>query len=448
MNSQIFREYDIRGLVGKDLNEEVVEAIGRGFGTYLQKKSGKKVIIGRDNRLSSEKFSNALKEGILSTGCDILDVGLVPTPVFYFSIINLNGDGGMMVTGSHNPPDFNGFKVCVGKTTIYGEEIQNLRKLIEKGEFIKSKRGEVKNVNTIQEYIKFIKDRIKIQNKLKVVLDGGNGTSGLIAPDLIRDLGCEVIELYCNLDGNFPNHFPDPTVPANVEDLIKKVIEEKADLGIAYDGDADRIGVIDDEGKIIFGDQLMILFAKDVLSNIKGAKVICDVKSSQTLVDAIKNYGGEPVMYKTGHSLIKMKMKEIGAPLAGEMSGHIFFSDKYLGYDDAIFASCRLLEILSKEGRKISDIYKEIPKMYSTPEIRLDCPDDKKFKIVNELQKHFKQKYDVIDIDGARILFNDGWGLIRASNTQPVIVLRFEANTEEALESIKNEITNKLKELL
>lgn len=442
INPQIFREYDIRGIVGKDLTAEIVELLGKSYGTYLISKGGKKVSVGRDNRLSSPKFKSALIGGILSTGCDVIDIGLVPTPVMYFSLFNLDVDGGIVVTGSHNPPNFNGFKIAVGKTTIYGDQIMELRKIIDEDEFISGK-GTLYHQNIIDDYIEYIEDRIDLERKIKVVIDAGSGTAGIIAPKLLREIGCEVIELYCEPDGTYPHHHPDPTVVEFVQDLIKKVKEERADLGIAYDGDADRIGVIDDNGNIIWGDQLLILFSRDILKK-KKEKIIFEVKCSQALVDEIKKAGGEPIMWKTGHSLIKDKMIEEKAALAGEMSGHLFFADNYYGYDDAIFASCRLAELLSKSDKTISEMLSDVPKYFSTPEIRVDCPDENKFEIVDDIKNYFKKDYKTIDVDGVRILFDDGWGLVRASNTQPAIVLRFEGKTEESLENIKNKILEKL----
>lgn len=444
INPQIFREYDIRGIVGKDLTAEIVKMLGKSFGTYIISKGGNKVSVGRDNRLSSPKFKSALIGGILSAGCDVIDIGLVPTPVMYFSLFNLDVDGGIVVTGSHNPPNFNGFKLAVGKTTIYGDQIKELGKIIKEDRFIEGK-GTLYHQNIKDDYINYIKDRIDLKKKLKLVIDAGSGTAGLIAPKLLKEIGCEVIKLYCELDGTYPHHHPDPTVVEFVQDLIKKVKEEKADLGIAYDGDADRIGVIDDKGNIIWGDQLLILFSRDILKK-KKEKIIFEVKCSQALVDEIEKAGGEPIMWKTGHSLIKDKMIEEKAVLGGEMSGHIFFADNYYGYDDAIFASCRLVELLSKSDKTISEMLSDVPKYFSTPEIRVDCPDEKKFEIVDNIKNYFKKDHKIIDVDGVRILFTDGWGLVRASNTQPALVLRFEGKTKESLKNIKNKILEKLSE--
>lgn len=447
MNSQIFREYDIRGLVDKDLNPGMVEELGKAFGSYIQDFQGKEIVVSRDNRLSSVAYRDALISGIVSTGCDVLDIGEVPSPVFYFSLIHYKKDGGMMVTASHNPPEFNGFKISRGHSSIYGEEIQKLRKLMESGRFLKGE-GRLNNEHPRPAYRRCLKERIKLEREIKVVVDAGNGTTSELAPSLLEDLGCRVTRLYCESDGRFPNHHPDPTLPENLKDLIAAVKEEKADLGIAYDGDGDRIGVVDEEGEIIWGDRLMIIFAREILKKHPGAKVIFEVKCSQSLIEEIEKAGGIPLMWKTGHSLIENKLREEGALLAGEMSGHIYFADNYFGYDDAIFASGRLAEILSRTKRRLSQLLEGVTEYYSTPEIRVECPDEKKFKIVEKVKNYFQEIYETIDIDGVRVLFGDGWGLVRASNTQAVLVLRFEARTERRLEEIKNLVTTKLKEVM
>ncbi len=444
MNPHIFREYDIRGLVGKDLTEEVAREIGQAVGTYL-KKYGNKIVVGKDNRKSSPLLANALIKGLLATGCDVIDVGTLPTPLLYFSIHLYSQTGGVMLTGSHNPPEYNGFKVCKGLSSLYGEDIQKLRCIIESKNFEKGK-GTLSKKNPKQDYIDFVAEKVKIDPDLKIVIDGGNGTSGFLVPELMKKLNLDPFYLYIDPDGNFPNHLPDPTVLKNMQDLIGKVKELNADIGIGYDGDADRIGAIDDKGRIIWGDRLLCLYAKEVLSRHPHSKVIMDVKCSQATMEYIEKYGGKPIMWKTGHSLIKEKMKEEGALLAGEMSGHMFFKDNYLGFDDAFFASLRLLEILSKTGEKFSQLADEIPNYYSTPEIRINCPEQEKFEVVEQLKDYFQKRYKTIDIDGVRVLFENGWGLIRASNTQPILVLRFEAKTEQSLQEIKNEIKKKLEE--
>jgi len=444
INPQIFREYDIRGVVDKDLTTDVVRRLGQGFGTHMVKLGLKKLAVGRDGRLSSKAFSEELIQGLMSTGCDVVDIGICPTPVYYFSLFHLNKDGGMMVTGSHNPPEFNGFKVSVGKATIFGEEIQNLRRLIEKGEFAVG-RGNLSEIEIIRSYQNYVQENVRLNKKIRVVIDAGNGTAGVVAGPLLRDLGSEVEEIYCEIDGRFPNHFPDPTIPKNLEDLIDRVKKIRADVGIGYDGDGDRIGVVDDMGNIIWGDQLMILFSREILKERKGTTFVAEVKCSQTLFDDIEKHGGKAIMWKTGHSLIEEKMREEKAVLGGEMSGHIFFADRYFGYDDAIYASCRLVELLSKTSKRLSQLLDDVPKTFITPEIRVDCPDEMKFKVVERVKDDLRKNYPIIDVDGVRVKFNDGWGVVRASNTQPVLVLRFEAFSEKRLQEIKKLIEDKVK---
>jgi phosphomannomutase/phosphoglucomutase len=445
INPQIFREYDIRGVVDKDLTPDVVRKLGQGFGTHMTQLGRRELIVGRDGRISSKAFEDALIEGLISTGCHAINIGLCPTPVYYFSIFHLDKDGGIVVTGSHNPPEFNGFKVSVGKSTIFGEEIQNLKRLIEKGEFVGGK-GKLSNEEIIRPYQDYIKKNIHIEKKMKVVIDAGNGTAGIVAGPLLRDLGCKLEELYCDVDGRFPNHFPDPTIPGNLKDLIDRVKKTRADVGIGYDGDADRIGVVDDQGNIIWGDQLMILFSREILKDKKGATFVAEVKCSQNLFNDIEKHGGKAIMWRTGHSLIKEKMREEKAALGGEMSGHIFFADRYFGYDDAIYASCRLIELLSKTDRKLSQLLSDVPKTFITPEIRVDCADEIKFKVVETVKEALRKDYPVIDVDGVRVKFEDGWGLVRASNTQPALVLRFEALTQDRLSEIKGLVEKKVQE--
>jgi phosphomannomutase/phosphoglucomutase len=446
INPFIFREYDLRGVVGRDLTEEVVNTLGKGYGTYMAEMGMKDLVVGRDGRLSSPGFRDALVEGIISTGGNVTDLGVCPTPLFYFSLFQLEKEGGMMITGSHNPSEFNGFKICVGKDSIYGEEIQRFRRLVEGGRYRKGK-GKCSSYEIIEPYQEWVKNDIEITRRIKVVIDPGNGTVGAVAPKLLRDLGCEVVELYCDLDGNFPNHHPDPTVSENLRDLVSQVKATGADLGIGYDGDGDRIGVVDNQGNIIWGDQLMIIFSRELLKESSGASIISEVKASQNLYNDIEKHGGRAIMWKTGHSLIKDKMKEVGAKLAGEMSGHIFFADRYFGYDDAIYASCRLLEILSRTGKEVEELLSDVPRVFNTPEIRVDCPEERKFKVVEKLKAYFREKHEVIDVDGVRVLFGDGWGLVRASNTQAMLVLRFEANTPERLQEIRAMVESKLEEV-
>ena len=444
INPQIFREYDIRGVVNKDLTPDIVRKIGQGFGTLMTRSGRRDLVVGRDGRLSSKDFAEALIEGLISTGCNVVDIGLCPTPVYYFSIFHLDKDGGMMVTGSHNPPEFNGFKVSVGKSTIFGKEIQNLRELIEKGKFVTGK-GDVSEMEIVQPYQDYIRKNIHAGKGMRVVIDAGNGTAGVVAGPLLRDLGCEVEELYCEVDGRFPNHFPDPTIPGNLKDLIERVKKTRADVGMGYDGDGDRIGVVDEQGNIIWGDQLMILFSREILKRKKGSAFVAEVKCSQNLFDDIEKHGGKATMWKTGHSLIKEKMKEEKAALGGEMSGHIFFADRYFGYDDAIYASCRLIELLSGKDQKLSQLLNDVPKTFITPEIRVDCPDEIKFKVVEKVKEMLSKDNPIIDVDGVRVKFEDGWGLVRPSNTQPALVLRFEALTEERLQKIRKLVEDRVK---
>ena len=444
MNPNIFREYDIRGKAPEELNGETVYRLGLSFGTYYRNQGALRVALGRDCRLSSPGFHDALLKGLMESGMSVVDVGMVPTPLLYFSLFHLELDGGVQITGSHNPPEYNGFKICLGKTTIYGQEIQKIRAIGESGK-LHSGKGEVERVDVINPYLDYLQENIQPGDvPIKVVVDGGNGVGGLVAPEAFTRMGVEVEKLFCEPDGHFPNHHPDPTIPEYLKDLIGKLSGGSADLGIAFDGDADRIGVVDQEGHMIWGDQLMIIFSRDLLEREPGAKIIGEVKCSQVLYDDIERHGGKPIMWKAGHSLIKGKMKEEGALFAGEMSGHLFFADRYFGYDDAIYAGARLLEILTREGKSVTELLADVPRMVSTPEIRLDCPDEKKFQVVAELVEDFKKDYQVIDVDGARVLFDGGWGLVRSSNTQPVLVLRFEAQDENRLQKIQKIFMDKL----
>ena len=442
----IFREYDIRGIADEDLVDENVVLLGKGIGTFLGRQGSKPLVIGRDVRLSSPRLRDALTKGLLSTGLKVIDVGVTLTPIQYFGILHLNADGGVMITGSHNPIDYNGLKISKkGVVPVYGEQIQEIRKIIETGDFVTG-TGEVVEKNVMDDYVTTVKSKLKFNKKLKIVIDAGNGTGGLVAPKLWEDMGCEVECIYCEPDGRFPNHLPDPTVLKYVVDLQKKVLETGADLGIGYDGDSDRVGVIDEKGRMIFADKLLAILSREVLDRHPGSEIVFDVKCSQALAEEIRKHGGKPLMWKTGHSLLKAKMKEIGSPLAGEMSGHIFYADDYFGFDDAIYVSGRLLQILSNTDQKLSAIVDEIPHFESTPEIRIDATDEDKFNVVADIANYFKKNYDTIDIDGARVLFGDGWGLVRASNTQPVLVLRFEAKTKDQLQEIIEIFKAKLRE--
>ena len=439
INPRIFREYDIRGIVGQDLDEGLVRLLGRTIGTYFIERGKKRVALGRDCRLSSPSFAAALTEGLLATGCDVTDLGIIPTPLLYFSVFEKRMEAGAMITGSHNPPEHNGFKMMLGEETLYGPEIQNLYEIMRAGRFAEGK-GAARALDIIPEYENVVAGRVRLARKLKVVVDAGNGTGGVVAVPLFQRMGCEVIPLYCEMDGRFPHHHPDPTLPEAMDDLIRKVRETGADLGIGYDGDADRLGVVDDAGRLLWGDQLMIVFARDILPSHPGAAVISEVKASKVLYDEIARLGGRPIMWRTGHSLIKKKIKEEKAVLAGEMSGHIFFADRWYGFDDGIYASARLLDILSRTTKKLSGLLADLPRTFATPEIRIYASDEVKFKIVAEVREALAARHKIIDIDGVRVIFPDGWGLVRASNTQAVVVLRFEADTEEALAAIQAEV--------
>jgi len=445
VKSHIFREYDIRGVVGADLTDESVEVIGRGLGTYLRRNGAASVTLGGDVRHSTGGFMQAITRGLLSTGIDVIDIGLAPTPVLYYSEYALPVDGAVMITGSHNPPDMNGIKMNLRKGSVYGEAIQEIRGLIERSDFEEGE-GTRSEASVRDAYIEAIRSRIKLERPLKVVADCGNGCASFVTKELLSSLGCDLVSLYCEPDGDFPNHHPDPTVLEYITDLRAAVTRERADVGIGYDGDADRVGTIDENGELIFADKVLALLAREILA--KGpAEIVFDVKCSQALVEDIEAHGGTPVMWKTGHSLLKKKIVDSGAPIGGEMSGHMVLADDYFPFDDAIYASCRVLQMLSRSDTTLSQMVATIPRYYSTPEIRGEVSDDAvKFEMVRKAVEYFRAHHDVIDVDGVRVLFGDGWGLVRASNTQPVIVLRFEARTEERLEEIQKLVTDKLRE--
>ncbi|MGD9730837.1 MAG: phosphomannomutase/phosphoglucomutase [Desulfamplus sp.] len=467
MNPGIFREYDIRGVAGEDFNQADAVSIGKAYGTmlcnYWKSDPNKKIVltVGRDCRLTSDEYSKAFMKGILSTGCDVIDIGVCPTPVLYFSIHHCKTQGGAMVTASHNPPEYNGFKLMNGYDSIHSTGLQDIRKIIDSEKYT-SGEGSLSAVDVVTPYKNYILENISIDysdkfldgsnldtpKKIRIGVDAGNGTGSITAIPVLKALGCEVHELYCTMDGRFPNHPADPTVKKNMLELIDLVREKNLDLGVGYDGDADRIGIIDEKGGIIYGDQLMVIFAREILSRKPGATFISEVKCSMTMYNDIEKHGGRGIMWKTGHSLIKKKMKEENAELAGEMSGHMFFSDRYLGYDDALYATCRLLEIIANTGKTVSELIEDLPITFTTPEIRVDCADDIKFDVVKKITDKFKEKYKVIDIDGMRALFEDGWGLVRASNTQPALVLRFEAATEKRLDEIRNEVETALNKII
>jgi phosphomannomutase/phosphoglucomutase len=448
INPDIFRQYDIRGIVDRDLTPDTVFALGRGMGAYFHGHQKKRVALGFDCRLSSPEFSQILGEGLQTAGCDVIDLGTIPTPLLYFSIFHKKLEAGVMITGSHNPPEYNGFKMMLGEDPIFGEEIQNILAIIQRGDYINGTQGSRTKMDIVPEYINFVTENIVLDKKLRVVVDAGNGTGGVVAVPIFQKLGCQVIPMFCEMDGHFPNHHPDPTLPEALEDLIRKVSETGSDLGIAYDGDADRIGVIDDLGQIIWGDQLMILFSREILAKNPGAPIISEVKASRLLYEEIEKLGGRPIMWKTGHSFIKKKIKQEKALLAGEMSGHIFFADRYFGFDDAIYSSARLLELLSKTDKKLSDLLSDLPEMHQTPEIRIYASDKVKFKIVDEVKTELARNHPIIDIDGVRANYPHGWALVRASNTQEVLVLRFEADTEEHLSQMRGEVEAVIKKVI
>ena len=443
MKSHIFRQYDIRGIVGEDLDAEVTEAVGRAFGSRVRLDSSSRsptVAVGYDNRLTSPSLADGLIAGIRSAGVDVVDVGTVPTPVLYWSEVTLGADAGVQITGSHNPPEWNGIKMTHGGSSLYGAAIQDLLRSINASDFT-SGSGGYERVTVLDRYVDDIAGRFNLERPMRVAVDCGNGTGSILAVRLLEAIGVEVTPLFCESDPTFPNHHPDPTVDDNLIDLIRSVESGNHDLGVAFDGDADRIGAIDDQGQIIRGDILLLLFGLDLLKKRgPGQKLIFDVKCSQVLPELFEKAGGEPIMWQTGHSLIKNKMRETGALLAGELSGHIMIADDYLGFDDALYDACRLIEIISRSGRTLSEMVSDFPEYRSTPEIRIDVTEDQKWTVVSEALVYFKEKYDVISVDGVRILFGDGWALLRASNTQPVIVARFEARSESRLMEIRTEI--------
>lgn len=446
----IFREYDIRGVVGEELTPALAEKIGRAYGSFAVRAGAKTIAVGRDGRTSAMQMREALLRGLLGCGLDVVDIGVCPTPLMYFSLFTLPVDGGVMITASHNPGTYNGFKMCLGKDSMYGAAIQALKADIDQGRFESGTPGTVSAHPIIPEYMAYMKKafaHVKA-DRLHAVVDCGNGMGGLVGPDALRLLGCRVTGMYEDVDGRFPNHHPDPTVADNLQDLIATVRETKADVGVAYDGDADRIGAVDERGNILWGDKLLVLYARDVLQHRPGATIISEVKASQVFYDDVVTRGGRAIMWKAGHSLIKAKMKEAQAVLAGEMSGHMFFADRYFGYDDAMYASCRLIEILAQTGRPLSTLLADLPPTVSTPEIRVDCPDDVKFQVVEEAKTQLAREHRIIDIDGVRVLFPEGWGLIRASNTQPALVLRFEATSEAALQQIREVVESQIRPYL
>lgn len=448
INPNIFREYDIRGIVGPDLNESAVNILAAAIGTFFRKNGAKRVAIGYDARESSPGFAEILTEGLNRSGVSVVSIGRVPTPVLYHTVYTRDVDGGVMITGSHNPPDHNGFKICLGKQALFGDQIRGIGAIAAAGEFSEG-TGSRERLEVLDEYIEDILSRVSFgTRKLRVAVDSGNGMGGVTAIPIYKRLGIDLIELYSDPDPAFPNHHPDPTVMENLSDVIASVRQNGADVGIAFDGDGDRIGVVDETGRIIWGDELTVLLSRSVLEENPGATVIAEVKCSQKLFDDIAAHGGTPLMWKAGHSLIKAKMKETGAVLAGEMSGHIFFADRFYGFDDAAYVGARLLEILSRTDKPMSALLSDIPPSFSTPEIRIPCPDDKKFDVVESIAREFSSTNEVITIDGARILFEGGWGLVRPSNTQAILVLRFEADSQERLDEISELVIGRVNERL
>ncbi|MBG0790271.1 MAG: phosphomannomutase/phosphoglucomutase [Desulfovibrionaceae bacterium] len=444
ISQEVFRTYDIRGIVDQDFDEEWVELLGKTCGTYFLDAGATAAVVGHDCRQTSPAYAKALSKGLNSVGVDVIAIGQVSSPAFYYGVTTLKQTAGVMITASHNPAEYNGFKVWLGKSTIHSEEIQDLYKLMKKGEFPEG-TGSVAEKDVLPAYVKELSSDVTLAKPVKVVVDGGNGAGGTLTADALEAAGAQVVRLFCDPDGRFPNHHPDPVVEKNMAQLRDKVLEEKADIGIGLDGDGDRIGVITEKGALMFGDQLVAIYARDILKAFPGASIIGEVKCSHLMYDDIRRHGGDAIMWKTGHSLIKARMREIDAKFAGEMSGHMFFADRYYGFDDATYAALRIVEILSKSDKPMSEML-DWPKTYSTPEIRVDCPEALKAEVVAKAVDYFGSRFDAIDIDGVRAIFPDGWGLCRASNTQPVLVLRFEAETPERLEEIRTMFEDKLRE--
>ena len=445
MNEFIFRKYDIRGIVETDFTDDVVINLGKAFGTFVKRTGGNSVAVSGDVRETTPHLKQKFAEGLVSTGINVKDMGIIPTPTNYYSMYHLDIDGAVQITGSHNPPEFNGFKMSLSQKAFYGDQIQDLKHLIQEQDF-EIGNGKIKDTPILQDYLEMLKSKIKLDRNLKIVMDCGNAAGCLGGPQIYKDLGIELTELYCDVDPTFPNHHPDPTEDENLEDIIKVIKEGDYDFGIAFDGDADRVILIDEKGGIIRADNMMCLFLPEIIQS-PGEEVVFDVKCSQALEEMINKYGGTATVWKTGHSLIKEKMRQNNVKFAGEMSGHIFFADDYFGFDDAIYVGLRAAQTLSRSNKKLSELTAEIPKYFSTPEMRMECPtDEEKFEITEKAVKYFTENFDCETIDGVRIRFEDGWGLVRSSNTQPVIVTRFEAKSEERLNEIKSLVLNKLSE--
>ena len=439
----IFRQYDIRGRVGPDLDAGLAEAVGRAYGSRLAGRPDPRVAVGRDNRPSSPELASALCRGLNAAGVEAVDVGTVPTPVLYFAERETGADGGIQITGSHNPPEYNGIKMTVDGSALYGEAIGEIRTRILSDAYA-SGTASTREQDVLDRYVEEVGARAAVEGDVSLTLDCGNGTGSVVAVRALEEAGVEVDPLYCESDGTFPNHHPDPTVDENVADLVERVLDRGTGFGVGLDGDADRIGAVTEEGTVVRGDHLLLLFALDVLERRPGAQVIFDVKCSKALPEMIREAGGEPVMWKTGHSLIKEKMRRTGAPIAGEMSGHICFADTYYGFDDAIYASARLAGLGARRGRRRAELAGAIPTYPSTPELRLDCPDERKFEVVERVVEHYRGRRPLMELDGARVSFPDGWALVRASNTQPVVVARFEAESREGLAEIRDEVAEVL----
>ena len=444
ISEDIFRAYDIRGIVKTALTPDAVTQIGQAFASEARAQGQTKVVIGRDGRLSSPELANALSNGLRAGGCDVVDVGMVPTPVLYYATHKLETGTGIMVTGSHNPPEYNGLKMLIAGHTIYGDGIKSLYHRIVDGK-LESGDGSYEQQDVISSYIDTIVSDIQLTRPLNIAVDCGNGVAGVLAVDLFKKLGCEITELFCDVDGTFPNHHPDPSKPENLEDIKKVIAEKHLDLGLAFDGDGDRVGIIDDKQNIIWADRQMMLYAGDVLERKPGAQIIFDIKSSTNLANYIKEHGGEPLMWKTGHSFIKAKMKETGAELAGEMSGHIFFKERWFGFDDGLYSAARMLEILSKRNQTTSEIFDELPDSINTPELQIMFDEGEHYKFMEKFKQEAEfENAEIVTIDGMRVNYPEGWGLIRPSNTTPCLVLRFEANNQQVLEEIQDKFRQQL----
>ncbi|WP_321473194.1 phosphomannomutase/phosphoglucomutase [uncultured Paludibaculum sp.] len=445
LKQTIFREYDIRGIADVELLSPDIVGLGRALGTFLLRNGATRVNVGRDVRLSGQRLRDALVEGLLSTGCQVTDLGQVPTPVLYYSVQHLGSEAGVMITGSHNPSEYNGFKTMLGKGTIYGAQIQEVYRILKDEDFLAGE-GTLSTADVITPYVEEIPKQFPFSRRVKVVFDAGNGVAGPTMHRLLEKLDIEATEMFFEPDGRFPNHHPDPTVEHNLDLLKAEVARQGAELGIAFDGDSDRIGAVDEKGTVIWGDMLMLIYGREILTRKPGATFIGEVKCSQVMYDELNRLGANAIMYKTGHSLIKAKMKQEHAELAGEMSGHMFFADRYYGYDDALYAACRLIEIVADSGRPLSAQTEGLPKMVFTPELRVDCPDELKFQVVDRVKAHFQAIRPTVDVDGVRVLFDEGWGLVRGSNTQPILVLRFEARSQEKLDEYRKTVETVVEE--